>query len=238
MSRYVLVHGAWHGAWCWSAVTEALRAAGHAVEVPELPGRGADTRPHASLTLDDYVRCVGDAIAARPEPVVLVGHSMGGITITQAAEVMPERIARLVYVTAFLPRNGRSLLDYSATVADTALQRGIEADPAAGSLRLKSAEVARQAFYNCCDARAADAALARLVPEPMAPAATPVRTTAQRCGRVPRWYVECLEDHAITPPLQRLMLAEQPCERVLQLDADHSPFLSATAALTTILAAA
>jgi pimeloyl-ACP methyl ester carboxylesterase len=237
MSHFVLVHGAWHGGWCWADVAAALRASGHGVSVAELPGRGADTRPHSVITLEDYVRSVADLIALQAQPVVLVGHSMGGITITQVAEAMPERIARLVYVTAFLPRNGTTLLDYSATVADTPLQEGIEADPAAGSMRLKSTAVARDAFYNCCEPRAAEAALARLVPEPMAAAATAVRTSPERFGRVPRWYVECLQDRAITPQLQRRMQAEQPCERVLRLDTDHSPFLSTTAALATLLAA-
>jgi pimeloyl-ACP methyl ester carboxylesterase len=238
MSHFVLVHGAWHGGWCWADVAAALRAAGHGVSVAELPGRGADTRAHTAITLEDYVRCVAELIAPQPQPVVLVGHSMGGITITQVAEAMPERIARLVYVTAFLPRSGSTLLDYSASVADTPLQQGIEADPAAGSLRLRSTAVARDAFYHCCEPHAAEAALARLVPEPLAPAATPVRTSAARFGRVPRWYVECLQDRAITLPLQRRMQAEQPCERVLRLDTDHSPFLSATAALGALLTAA
>jgi pimeloyl-ACP methyl ester carboxylesterase len=237
MSNFVLVHGAWHGSWCWADVAAGLRQAGHAVTLIDLPGRGGDPRPHAAITLDDYVRRVGDAILRQDTPVVLAGHSMGGITITQVAEVMPERLARLVYVTAFLPRNGESLLDFTATETETPLHAGIVADPAQGSLTLKSDAVARAAFYHCCSADDTERVLALLVSEPMAPAATPVRTSADRFGRVPRWYIECLQDRAISLALQRRMQAALPCERVFQLDTDHSPFLSATAALTAQLAA-
>jgi len=238
MSGFVLVHGAWHGSWCWAGVAAALRQAGHTVSLVDLPGRGGDPRPHAAITLDDYVRRVGDVILRQNGPVVLAGHSMGGITITQVAEAMPERLARLVYVSAFLPRNGESLLDFTATETETPLHDGILADPAAGSMKLRSAAVARAAFYHCCSAADTERALAQLVPEPMAPAATPVRTSAERFGRVPRWYIECLQDRAISLALQRRMQAALPCERVFQLDTDHSPFLSATAALAAQLAAA
>jgi pimeloyl-ACP methyl ester carboxylesterase len=124
MSSFVLVHGAWHGSWCWAGVAAALRQAGHAVALVDLPGRAGDPRPHAAITLDDYVRRVGDVIARQGVPVVLAGHSMGGITITQVAEAMPERLARLVYVSAFLPRDGESLLDHTATETATPLHDG------------------------------------------------------------------------------------------------------------------
>jgi pimeloyl-ACP methyl ester carboxylesterase len=238
MSSFVLVHGAWHGSWCWAGVAAALRQAGHAVALVDLPGRAGDPRPHAAITLDDYVRRVGDVILRQDGPVVLAGHSMGGITITQVAEALPERLARLVYVTAFLPRDGESLLDFTATETATPLHDGLVGDPAAGSLTLKSADVARAAFYHCCSAADTERALAQLVPEPLAPAATPVRTSAGRFGRVPRTYIECLQDQAISLALQRRMQAALPCERVHQLDTDHSPFLSATAALAAQLAAA
>jgi len=238
MSNFVLVHGAWHGSWCWAGVAAALRQAGHALALVDLPGRAGDPRPHAAITLVDYVRRVGDVIARQGEPVVLVGHSMGGITITQVAEAMPERLVRLVYVTAFLPRDGESLLDFTATETETPLHDGVLADPAQSSLTLKSAAVARAAFYHCCSAADTERALAQLVPEPLTPAAAPVRTSAERFGRVPRTYIECLQDRAISHALQRRMQAALPCERVHQLDTDHSPFLSATAALAAQLAAA
>jgi pimeloyl-ACP methyl ester carboxylesterase len=110
MARLVLVHGAFSGAWCWEPVLPGLRAAGHTVETLDLPGSGADQTPASKVTLDRYAERVCDVLAAGP-PAVLVGHSMGGMAITHAAARMPEQITALIYVCAFLPVDGESLLE-------------------------------------------------------------------------------------------------------------------------------
>jgi 3-oxoadipate enol-lactonase len=79
MARFVLVHGAFHGAWCYDALARDLAAAGHEVDTFDLPGHGADTTPHDEITLDTYAQRVAEVIGEEGEPVVLVGHSMGGI---------------------------------------------------------------------------------------------------------------------------------------------------------------
>ena len=111
MARFVLVHGAFGGAWCWEPVMSPLEAAGHTAEAFDLPGGGNDGTPVADVTLDSCAARVGDVLARRPEPAVLVGHSMGGIVITQAAANWPDRVASLVFVCAFMPADGQSLLD-------------------------------------------------------------------------------------------------------------------------------
>lgn len=110
MTQFLLVHGAWHGAWCWEKVVPLLAEMGHAAAAIDLPGQGDDPTPAASVTVDDYVRAIGEALRSAGGRSVLVGHSMGGIAISAAAEAHPDLIERLVYVTAFLPRNGESLL--------------------------------------------------------------------------------------------------------------------------------
>ncbi len=75
MSRFVLVHGAWHGAWCWNKVVPLLEAKGHSVDAIDLPGHGSDVTPIAEVTLERYAERVGRALRAEPEPAVLVGHS-------------------------------------------------------------------------------------------------------------------------------------------------------------------
>ena len=86
MSTFVLVHGAFHGAWCWYKVIAGLEAAGHRAIAPDLPGHGLDRTPMETCTLDRYVSTVVAAIEAAEEPVVLVGHSLGGVTVSQGAE--------------------------------------------------------------------------------------------------------------------------------------------------------
>ncbi len=101
MATYVLVHGAWHGGWCWSKLVPLLEATRHRAIALDLPGHGNDKTPLAELSLDRYVACVSTAIGTIDEPVVLVGHSLGGTVISQTAEMHPDRILKLIYLCAF-----------------------------------------------------------------------------------------------------------------------------------------
>src|SRR5664279_2862075 len=101
MSAFVLVHGAWHGGWCWDKVVARLEAMGHTAAAPDMPGHGDDKTPIAGVTLEHLVQRVCETIDAQSEPVVLVGHSYGGAMITQAAERRADKIKSLAYVTAF-----------------------------------------------------------------------------------------------------------------------------------------
>jgi pimeloyl-ACP methyl ester carboxylesterase len=102
MSTYLLIHGAWHGGWCWRKVLPLLEAKKHKVLAPDLPGHGDDKTATASVTLKSYVDRICEIASAQTEPVILAGHSMGGVAITQAGENCPKQIRALVYVCAFL----------------------------------------------------------------------------------------------------------------------------------------
>ena len=112
MANFVLVHGAWHGGWCWRDVAAALRASGHAVFTPTHSGVGE--RAHQSseaVTLLTHVRDVAGCIEMEElDEVVLVGHSYGGMVITQLADLVPERVRALVYLDAFVPGHGDSVI--------------------------------------------------------------------------------------------------------------------------------
>lgn len=226
MTTFVLVHGAWHGAWCWRDLTPLLEAADHRVLAPDLPGHGRRPAPVAEMTLDSYAEAVADSVRAAREPVILVAHSMGGIIATHAAERVADRIARLVYVAAFLPGDGQTLPELSGSVpGGDNVQPNLVIDEAAGTC-LPADAARRDLFYGEC--READAAfcLERLVPESLAAMLAPVHVTPQGADRLPRSYIACLRDGAITPPLQRHMYSALPCDPVLTLEADHSPFFS------------
>ncbi len=113
MADFVLVHGAWHGGWCWSAVAGRLRAAGHAVWTPTLTGLGE--RAHLLSADIDLELHVTDILAMLEmedlREVVLCGHSYGGMVITGVADRAPDRIAHLVYLDAFVPNDGEALID-------------------------------------------------------------------------------------------------------------------------------
>src|SRR4051812_7445804 len=128
----VLVHGAWMGAWAWDDVKANLEARGATVVAVELPGHGSDMTPLASISLRGYVDTVDAAIDAAPKPVMLVGHSLGGIVVTQAADERADDLDRLVYLTAFVPKDGDSLLSLSMQDPDSELATTLTIDMAQG----------------------------------------------------------------------------------------------------------
>jgi pimeloyl-ACP methyl ester carboxylesterase len=229
MSTFVLVHGSFHGAWCWEKVVPLLEKGGHRAIALDLPGHGEDRTPLPQLTLERYADKVCAAIAAERDPVVLVGHSMGGMVITATAERVPERLVRLVYLCAFLPASGQSLLDLAKTDRESALMPDVVIDEPGGAHWVREG-AARAAFYGDCPDDDAARAQGRLCKEPLAVVATPVITSAARFGRVPRVYIECSADRAIGPALQKRMVAAQPC-RLLSLPSGHSPFYAMPDAL-------
>ena len=230
MSTFLLIHGAWHGGWCWHKVSPLLQARGHTVLTPDLPALGIDRTPLASATLQSYTDRVCEALAGCGESVYLVGHSMGGIAITQAAEAMPQRVRTLVYLTAFLLPTGRSLIEEAQADTGSAVLPNLVFASDQSSATVKP-DAIRDVFYADCSPSDLALAQALLVPQAAAPFATPVQTTAERWGSVPRVYIECTADHAISLATQRSMQARLPCKRVLTMSTSHSPFLSAPQAL-------
>jgi pimeloyl-ACP methyl ester carboxylesterase len=229
MARFVLVHGAFGGAWSWEPVTGPLEAAGHTVETLDLPGGGHDETPLEEITLDACAARVCEVLARHPEPAVLVGYSMGGVIVTQAASNCRERVASLIFMAAFMPSNGQSLLDL------TRLPEGkgdmiqanvvVQGEPAVAAL---SDEAAAEAIYHCCTPEVTAMAIARRRPQAVAPFATPVHVDDAMLASIPRSYVLTGQDRCILPALQRRMIAEHPCRKVIEIDTDHAPHLSRT----------
>ena len=227
MARIVLVHGAFGRAACWDRVAPGLRAAGHTVEAIDLPGQGDDPTPVEEATLDRYADRVCEALAAGP-PAVLVGHSMGGMVITQAAARCPSHVSRLVYVAAFLPWDGMSLIDLTQRpeAAGDAVQGGlvVDGDPPVATM---PPEAAREGLMHCCDDETAAWGQSLRGSQPVAPFTHPVRIDGgEAFERLPRAYVTCLQDRAIKPALQRFMLERAGCDPVIEIDTDHSVWAS------------
>ncbi len=235
----VLVHGAFQDERAWSELTPRLQAAGHKVVAVRLAGRAGDTAPLAGITLDSYREQVAAVVAAEPAPVVLVGHSFGGITIANVAEKLPERVRALVFVGAFLPQAGAP--DQSmAKLAELDRWNGFTRENFVVAKDYQTAGVLERdvvaIFCGDCSAELQARTLRDFhQKEPLKPAGTPVVVTAERYGRVPKVYVKTLRDRAISPQMQQLMLERTPVKRVLEVDSGHSPFLSQPEALARAL---
>ncbi|CAM4514738.1 alpha/beta fold hydrolase [Paenibacillus endophyticus] len=226
MSTFVLVHGSWHGAWCWERIVPMLEEAGHRVIAVDLPGHGIDHTPLTEVNLKSYTDCLSAVLDKESEKVILIGHSMAGVVISQTAEYFPEKIEKLVYLCAFLPDNGQSLFDAFGIVdlGDDA-PTAVYIDEAQTYIGLND-EAIYSHFYADCSEEDFQYAKSKLVKEPLIPSVTPVQVTEERFGSVPRVYIEGLRDKAIPIKLQRAMYAKMPCEQVITMDTDHSSFYS------------
>ena len=236
MARFVFVHGAFAGAWIWEPLMDRLKAAGHAVEAFDLPGSGGDHTAPSGVTLDSCAARLCEVLASSPQPAIVVGNSMGGIIATQGAARCPGRVAALVYVAAFIPADGESLLDLTKLPegAGDQVQANItvEGEPPVATM---PDEASRQALYGSCTEESAAWAIARQRPQAVAPFATPVSIAPVTLDGIKRFYVLCTRDRAIPPALQRRMIAEKPCADVVELDTDHTPQLSRTDDLSKAL---
>lgn len=231
-----MIHGAWHGGWCFDPLRQRLEDEGHGLFAPDLPGMGGDDTALGRVTLEDWGRFVADICAGqRPGPVILCGHSRGGLVISQAAEAAPEAIDALVYICAMLLPAGMSREAWQADRVPNPLFDAIIAPTEGRNGTIVDRTEAPAVFAQLSPLELAAAAAARLVAEPSQPRTAPLRLTPARYGSVPRHYVECLYDRTIPLTDQRRMHAMQPCASITSLDADHSPFLSAPAALARTL---
>jgi pimeloyl-ACP methyl ester carboxylesterase len=224
MASFVLIHGAWHGGWCFDTLQPLLEAKGHSVIAPDLPGMGGSADALASVTLNGWADFTVNLCRNADAPVILVGHSRGGIVISAAAEQAPDAMVALVYICAMLLPDGMSRADMRAAIAPNPAFEAIRKDVPNGSVI--DADGAPAVFAQLSPPEQARAAAARLVAEPSVPSATRLRLSDERFVSVPRHYIECLEDRAIPIEDQRSMQAMLPCASVTTLNADHSPFFS------------
>ncbi len=238
MAHFVLVHGSFHGNWCWQKLVPRLEALGHAVSAPNLPASSDDRAPPDSADLAGYAARVGEVIEALPGKVVLVGHSMGGIVSAEVSEKLPHRLAATVYLNGLLFRSGETLVGFLAEHAHLGVEDLVLANmhvAADGETATFPAAAAGAVFYNTCTPADAAFAAARLTPQRMKVYRDALSLTEARFGAVRRFYIEGTRDNAVSLAYQRAMTARTPCEAVFTLEGDHSPFLSAPDELAGLL---
>ena len=209
---------------CWHRVVPLLTAQGHRVFAIDLLGRATKFTSAWNVSLDDHADAIVTAAKKEDGKVIAVGHSMGGLSISRAAEKSPECFEHLVYLTAFLPIDGENLLSLSSQDKDSLVPSTMSISLLRGKSTLKSN--AGEVFYNDCSPKDVELARSHLVPEPVRPNFNKVRLTDARFGSIPRSYIGCSEDRAITPSHQKRMVERQPCERFETLKSSHSPFYS------------
>ncbi|KQB38313.1 alpha/beta fold hydrolase [Flavobacterium aquidurense] len=233
MKTFILIHGSWHSAWNWHKVIPVLESKGHKAIAIDLPGMGRDKTPIQDVTLKTSVEKICTLIDTLDEQVILVGHSKNGIMISQVAEYRPEKIEKLIYLAAYLIPDGKTQSEYSVQDIDGVLKPYVTRFPELNSHTLQT-EIYKEGLYHDCEDSITQMAKLLLSHEPIATGITPLELSEDKYGSVRRFYIECTEDKAVTPFIQRKMYTETICEKVYSMPTSHSPFFSKPEELSTI----
>ncbi len=227
---FVLIHGAWHGGWCWRDVAARLRAAGHEVYTPTMTGLGE--RAHLLDERTGLSTFIADACAVieceELSDIVLVGHSFGGLVISGVAERMKERIAHLVYLDALVVENGQSGLGILPEAVQR--ERSKTIDPQGLRMAIPTPDK-----FGVTDPQQVAWLLRRLTPHPLKAYTEPLALRHPPGNGLPRTYI------AVTDPWYaplagiRERLREQPDWGWREIAAGHDAMLTSPAALTDML---
>jgi pimeloyl-ACP methyl ester carboxylesterase len=198
--NFFLVHGAWHGAWCWASVMRQLEIGGDRAWAMDLPGRGASPMDHSKITRQVWVDAVANFIEERNlNNVVLAGHSLGGLTITGVALKIPRRIKRLVYVTAVVPPDDGPLTDDFERNMNPAMREAMQ-QVNGGLSSVMAPEYFRTNFLQDGTRDLQDFVLAALAPEAMIPTSEMVPMREFHALNLPTSFVICEDDLVMDDP--------------------------------------
>jgi pimeloyl-ACP methyl ester carboxylesterase len=230
---YLLVHGAWHGA-------PLMINKGYKVVAIDLPSHGNDTTNPNAVTFGDYVKKVVEMAEKIEGQVILVGHSMGGTVISQAAEALSKtKVNKLIYLDAFLPQNGESVSSL-ARLIETSLPKDTTRLTIGNGLIVSEdrktsvfkADVADILFYHDCSQSDKDFAHRNMSRQAFAPLGTPVSVSDSIYGAIPKYFILCTDSKDLN---KSLLTTRVKCEKVVKLNSSHSPFFSKPRKLTGIL---
>lgn len=230
-TTFVLVHGAWHGGRCWKRVADILRARGHVVTTPTQTGLGE--RSHLlseSITLSVFVDDIVNHLKWEDlMDVVLVGHSFGGAAITGAADAVPERIARLIYLDAVIMEYGETW--FSLLPKELVKERIEAAKERSGGLSLPVAPVETLGVFDPADA---EYLVSKLTPHPLATFTSELKLDGPVGNRLPASYVTCT-DPVYEPAVVCRQRAKEAGWPIVELSTGHDAMITAPLATADLL---
>ncbi|MBL4698454.1 MAG: alpha/beta fold hydrolase [Phycisphaerales bacterium] len=226
MSHYVLVHGAWEGALSWENVVPTLEEQGHQVSVVELPGSLSNMKPIEDVTLETYISAVKEVIDKSNDQVILVGHSLGGIVISQVAERFVDRIERLIYAAAFLLKDGTSAIEaMQSDPGGQLLPQLVFSEDQSYAEVLES--VWREVGFHDTQPEVINDVLTKLAAKQATePFMAKLDLSSERFGSVPKYIIRTATDRIFSLDLQDRMIENWSVEKVVTLESGHFPALS------------
>lgn len=221
---FLLVHSAWLGAWQWSSIQSILIQAGHLVICPDLSGHGEDKTPIEEITMDHYLKILTDLLDVSEQPVILLGHSFNGITVTKAADLRPEKVKAIVYLTAFMVPNGVSFLKAVQGVKGSIAVDNFYVMDDKVSAMVKIDKI-HAAFAHDIPEQLLKIEKPYLTPEPLMPLTYELDVDEAVIANIPKFYIECVDDKAIPIDVQ-IQMYQGKVQKVYTLHTSHLPVFS------------
>ncbi|CAM2970733.1 hydrolase [Legionella steigerwaltii] len=222
---FILIHGAWHASWCWKRIAKELLLEGHKVFTPDLPGHGSlKNQISSSIGLADYVHSIVQLIQHQQEEVILVGHSMAGLIISEVAEVVPDAIRELIFVAGYVPQDQKSLFSLAQESESHNLTPFLIIDETLQEIRLQFSPALVNVFFNRCSKADVEKAIPKLQAQPLRPFTEAVHIGKQ-FARIAKRSLVCQYDQALLLSDQ-LRMSREVTDNIIYLDADHAAYYS------------
>lgn len=230
--HFILIHGAWHGGWCWDGVIEKLKKAGHTAEAPTLPGHHPQD-DRSNIGLNDYVDKIVNLLKQQTDSVVLVGHSSAGFLLQEAAQKAPDKISHLIFLNAFILPNGKSQFDLVPPEVSEGMTAAAKASP--DNCVPVDEGFVRNMLMAGEPTEKQDALVSRLVPQPLAIFTTPVDTHNFDKLTIPKSVVFCKADASL-PPGAYLNMAQVLGEhKLIEVEGGHEAHFTNPGVVTEAL---
>ncbi|MCB0326759.1 MAG: alpha/beta fold hydrolase [Bdellovibrionales bacterium] len=233
MAKLILIHGAWHGAWCWRDLLPLLQKQEIQFIAEDLPGSGQSTY-EGEITLDAYVTSIEESLKEVDEPAILLGHSMGGMVASLVAERNSDQVKKIIYVSSVLLKDGQSWAMTRVKNVGSTLNHYVVPSQQTGFAEVDPKGL-RESFYHRCSEEQIEFAHRYIRPQAKGPFETPIQLTEKNYGNIPKYYIRCLQDRALVPEFQIETSLATPCKEIFEIQSDHSPFFSASKELAQIV---
>ena len=230
MPKFLLVHGSGHGAWCFEKLANELRNRGHVADAIDLPGHGSNKLPTEKITLERYSSAI---LKSLESPTIVLGHSMAGYPISLAAEKDPSLIKHLVYLTAFVPEDGKTLVELRNQVGNFPLLSVIKKTEDGLGFYIPQ-KYQKDIFYHDCSTKDIKLAAENLCVQAIKPQLTPIRL-GLNFEKTPKSYVHCIYDRTIPLAFQKKLSRKIPDKNKYEINSGHSPFFSRPVELALLL---
>jgi len=231
---FLLIHGAWEGAWSWKETTAYLKENGHTIKAIDLPGHGDDKTPTSEINMALYANRVKDELNKIEGQVILVGHSFGGFVISQVAEEMPEKIEKLIFVASALPYEGKTAFEVFTEDEESEFLENLIFSEDKSTATMSRETILNVVFGGATEAQI-DALLPKLVVQSTVPFFENVIITKENFGRVPKAYIETTLDRVVSLKIQRYGQKSLGINESVTLEYGHVPLETAPKQLANAL---